>query len=203
MSCLIAELSLCTTWHVTRHAAHGECSMCCTWFAHNCARATWAHVLAPQWGDCRRSQITLLNTIFFFFSVFPHKWDIKQPTNKSILQGRDYNFLSSTGGGEVPTESSQVPWADLRLHNGLVPTLAQGCSDCCCWPLPGWIWHCVQCRGQEAGHSDHGHHPWWCRWELYRLLPEVNLCIWPIMKVYLTNNNRCLQLPEMDINLVC
>ena len=44
LSILIAELSLRTTWHVTRHVAHDKRSMCCTWFAYDCARATWTYV---------------------------------------------------------------------------------------------------------------------------------------------------------------
>ena len=51
---LIAELSFCTTWHVTRHVAHDKCSMCCTWFAHDCARATWAYMLETVCSTVRR-----------------------------------------------------------------------------------------------------------------------------------------------------
>ena len=45
LSNLIAELSFCTAWHITRHVAPDERSMCCTWFALACTRATWAYVL--------------------------------------------------------------------------------------------------------------------------------------------------------------
>ena len=41
LSNLIAELSLRTTWHET-HVSQDMRSMCCMWFAHDCARATWA-----------------------------------------------------------------------------------------------------------------------------------------------------------------
>ena len=37
--------SLCTMLHITRHVACDMRSICCTWFAYNCARATWAYVL--------------------------------------------------------------------------------------------------------------------------------------------------------------
>ena len=40
LSNLIAELSLHTTWHITRHATHDKHSVCCTRFAHDCAWAT-------------------------------------------------------------------------------------------------------------------------------------------------------------------
>ena len=51
LSNLIAELSLRTTWHVTRHVARDKRSMCCTWFAHDCARA---YVLETVRGAVRR-----------------------------------------------------------------------------------------------------------------------------------------------------
>ena len=58
MSNSIAELSLRTTWHITQHVAHDKHSMCCTWFAHNCAWATWASCrrrFVAQWGDCKKN----------------------------------------------------------------------------------------------------------------------------------------------------
>ena len=54
LSNLIAELSLLTTWHVTRHAACDRRSMCCTWFAHDCTWATWAYVLETVCGSVGR-----------------------------------------------------------------------------------------------------------------------------------------------------
>ena len=54
LSNLIAELSLRTKWHVTRHVAHDKHSMCCTWFAHDYACTTWAYVLETVRGAVRR-----------------------------------------------------------------------------------------------------------------------------------------------------
>ena len=65
LSNLIAELSLCTTWHVTLHVACGKCSMCCMRFAHDCKpleRTCWRQFTA-QWGDCKKSLIGHLNAI--------------------------------------------------------------------------------------------------------------------------------------------
>ena len=70
---LIAELSLRTTWHVTRHAARDKRSMCCTWFAHKCTWATWAYVLETVRGAVRRllkkSQIVPLNAIIIIIII--------------------------------------------------------------------------------------------------------------------------------------
>ena len=54
LSNLITELSLCTTWHITQYVACDKRSMCCTWFTHNCARATWAYELETVRGVVRR-----------------------------------------------------------------------------------------------------------------------------------------------------
>ena len=45
--------------------------MCCTWFAHDCARATWAcwRRFATQLGDCKQSGIAPLNTIIISIIV--------------------------------------------------------------------------------------------------------------------------------------
>ena len=63
LSNLIAELSPRTTWHVTSHVAHDKRSMCCTWFAHDCARATGAYVLETVCGAVRRLS-KILNCAF-------------------------------------------------------------------------------------------------------------------------------------------
>ena len=55
--------------------AHDMRLMCCTWFAHDCARATWANVLetvAAQWGDCKKFQIALLNAIIIIIILTDH-----------------------------------------------------------------------------------------------------------------------------------
>ena len=54
LSNLIAQLSLRTMWHVTWHVARDKRSMCCTWFAHDCTRATWGYVLETVRGIVRR-----------------------------------------------------------------------------------------------------------------------------------------------------
>ena len=59
----MAELSLLTTWHVKRHVACDKCSMCCMWFAHNCAQATWACVLEMVRSTARRLS-KILNCAF-------------------------------------------------------------------------------------------------------------------------------------------
>ena len=53
LSKFIAELSLRTTWHVT-HVARDKRSMCCTWFVHDWAWATWTYVLETVRGAVRR-----------------------------------------------------------------------------------------------------------------------------------------------------
>ena len=70
----LSELSLCTTWHITRHVACDMRSMRCTWFAHDCTRATWAYVLetAAQWGGCIKSQTVALNTIIIIVIIWKH-----------------------------------------------------------------------------------------------------------------------------------
>ena len=60
LSNLIAELSLRTTWHVTQHVACNKRSMCCMWFAHNRARATWAYVLETVRGAVPLNAIIIL-----------------------------------------------------------------------------------------------------------------------------------------------
>ena len=51
---LMSELSLHTTWHITRHVACDKGSVYCTWFAHDCAWATLAYVLEMVHGAARR-----------------------------------------------------------------------------------------------------------------------------------------------------
>ena len=41
-------------WHATQHVARDKRSMCCTWFAHDCAQSTWAFVLETVCGAVRR-----------------------------------------------------------------------------------------------------------------------------------------------------
>ena len=41
-------------WHATRHVACDKCSVCCTWFAHDCTWATWAYVLETVHSAVRR-----------------------------------------------------------------------------------------------------------------------------------------------------
>lgn len=41
-------------------------------------------------------------------------------SNKTFLQG----------WREVPSKSPEVPRTDLRMYDGLVPALAEGCSYC-------------------------------------------------------------------------
>ena len=54
-------------WHVTRHVACDKRWMCCTWFAHGCARATCAYVLETVCGAvtrlCEKSWIAPLNAV--------------------------------------------------------------------------------------------------------------------------------------------
>ena len=54
LSNLIAELSLHTMWHTTRHVARDKRSMFCTWFVRDYARATWAYVLETVHSAVRR-----------------------------------------------------------------------------------------------------------------------------------------------------
>ena len=92
LSNLIAELPLRTMWHITWHVAHDKRSMCCMWFAHDCARATWAYVLEMVRGEeivknlelrlwmwllllyhyCQHSQQVSICTVKYIENAHPH-----------------------------------------------------------------------------------------------------------------------------------
>ena len=93
----IAELSLRTTWHVT-HVARDKRSMCCMWFAHDCARATSAYVLETIRGAVRRlSKISnrACECDYYYYFYRPPAFqglvislsDFKTATSVAILPG--------------------------------------------------------------------------------------------------------------------
>ena len=60
LSNLIAELSLCTKWHVTQHVAHDKHLMCTPLHPYNLIVRV-GRPFTLQWGDCEKSWIALFN----------------------------------------------------------------------------------------------------------------------------------------------
>lgn len=60
--------------------------------------------------------------------------EIKIKMEYTTLSNKTSSFLQ--GWREVPSKSPEVPRTDLRMYDGLVPALAEGCSYCRGWPLP-------------------------------------------------------------------
>ena len=126
LSNLITELSLLTTWHVTQHVAHDKCSMCCTWFAHDCTgpleRTCWRWFVV-QWGGCRKSQIAPLNAIviiIIFISVWKKRSYSKWPGK--IHRQEKYWFWHRNKRTRMVWWMSQFwPFSYLQSKEGVNP----------------------------------------------------------------------------------
>ena len=135
LSNLIAELSLHTTWHVTRHVASDKCLMCCMWFAHDCIQATWAYVLETVRGAVRRlykiSNCTFEYDYYYFYDTL---LNVPQKQQQSLSQtfdlmprccpccvlcGPNDICVKLTNGCNLPpcTHTNTLPLTDLNIHN--------------------------------------------------------------------------------------
>ena len=82
--------------------------------------------------------------------------------------------MRGTGRGAVPHTRPQVPGPHLRLHNGLVPALAERGADRRGRPLPVQVPDRVLGGSEAAGHTEHGHLPRRRVRVMPRVLPEVS-----------------------------
>ena len=75
-------------------------SMCCTWFAHGCAMATWAYVqFAALWGDCKISNSAFECDYYYYYddSNSTAKYLCKYLPSPTSLLCTDFSITTEMG----------------------------------------------------------------------------------------------------------
>lgn len=74
---------------------------------------------------------------------------------------------------KVPESRAEVSWSHFRLHDRLVPALAEGRADGRRGPLPVAVRRRLRGGSEVTTRAVYGNDPRRHRAELFRLLPEV------------------------------
>ena len=100
------------TWHVAWYVASAKRSICCTWFAHDCAQATWVYwrQFAAQWRDCKKSEIVPLSLIIIIIIII-----ILQTTQKGNLARPAPKRLASCAAVWRTWSTPLTAWQRLKF----------------------------------------------------------------------------------------